>query len=520
MRNLTRTASGAATVRAVDQESAADVLLGFLLRLRRRWWLILLVTLATVTGAYLVLQALTDIYEAKAQLLVKLGRENLEVPVTVDKGNLLSSGVRREEINSEVQLLTSPDLLMRTVDGLGADVFAPPALPEATTALQRVRNAIKGFVREIRAAVDDLLVRMNLKPDLSEREKTIVGLKDRLNVYREGESDVIAVSLRHADPQLAVAVLRKLIDLYLEQRVLIREQKGLQDLFREQVETYQAEIDRLDLQQQKLRHDLALSSIEDERRLLLTRQTELARLLEIAKRERAMLPSTAGQPRLPRDTPKPAVDALGKRIAELEIERNRTLQAYKLTSEQVVRIDQELRQLRRMAAARLDGEISALEAEIGVIADRLTTINRGEDELIKLERDSELAKQHLISYDSRLENARITDELDQRRNNNIAILSPPTEPLEPVAPRRMFILLIALPAGLAVGVLLALLLDFLAEREPRAAAFSSEGETGERGRDHSGEFRAGLTQSRKPTLAPVDEADGDMEQPWRPQAAE
>ena len=46
-------------------------------------WLIAGVALGTVLTTFIALQFVTETYESSVQLLVKLGRENTEVPVTV-----------------------------------------------------------------------------------------------------------------------------------------------------------------------------------------------------------------------------------------------------------------------------------------------------------------------------------------------------------------------------------------------------------------------------------------------------
>src|SRR5690349_14903168 len=86
----------------------------FFLRYR---WLILTTFLVFVGGGWLALQIFfTDLYETKVSLLVKIGRENAETPTTVVNGQVLSQGVRIQDINSEVQLLSSLSLIESVVD--------------------------------------------------------------------------------------------------------------------------------------------------------------------------------------------------------------------------------------------------------------------------------------------------------------------------------------------------------------------------------------------------------------------
>src|SRR3954463_2006850 len=87
-------------------------------------WTIALVFVATVVSAYAALSLMTELYETRSAVIVRLGRENLDAPATA-KNTVLSTGVRREDIGSEAQLLQSPELIARVVDTLGPDAFAP-----------------------------------------------------------------------------------------------------------------------------------------------------------------------------------------------------------------------------------------------------------------------------------------------------------------------------------------------------------------------------------------------------------
>ena len=83
------------------------------------------VLLATVIGAYLGLQIQDDIYESQARILVKLGRENMDPPVTVATPGVVGGGIRKEEIFTNIILISSRPLIEQTLDEIGVD----PALP-------------------------------------------------------------------------------------------------------------------------------------------------------------------------------------------------------------------------------------------------------------------------------------------------------------------------------------------------------------------------------------------------------
>jgi capsular polysaccharide biosynthesis protein len=63
-----------------------------------------------------------------------------------------------------------------------------------------------------------------------------------------------------------------------------------------------------------------------------------------------------------------------------------------------------------------------------------------------------------------MEEAKLNDELDQRRIANVSIIAPPDQPIEPVYPPKPFIMGIALPVGLLLGIALSALLESMEDR--------------------------------------------------------
>src|SRR5262249_44470441 len=117
------------TVTADAQEPGVRITLAQVKAFLPRYkWVIAGVFLATVVSAYVGLSLTTEQYDANAALLVKLGRENLDPPPTARNG-ILSTGLRREELGSEVQILRSADLFGQVVDTIGVEAFQVKRVP-------------------------------------------------------------------------------------------------------------------------------------------------------------------------------------------------------------------------------------------------------------------------------------------------------------------------------------------------------------------------------------------------------
>ena len=96
----------------------------FLHVLFKRKTQILLFFLATFCTVAIGTFVIKPTYEAKAHILVKVGRESMYVPAT-GSGNPVISINREEQINSEIEILKSRSLIQDVVTSLGPATIYP-----------------------------------------------------------------------------------------------------------------------------------------------------------------------------------------------------------------------------------------------------------------------------------------------------------------------------------------------------------------------------------------------------------
>ena len=188
-------------------------------------WVIAGVFLFTTLSAYTALSLMTEVYEVHSALLVKLGRENLDGPVTARNG-VLSTGVRREELGSEVEILRSSALFEQVVDDIGLEAFRVKRVPPPGV-VARAKFYTKAGLRWAKRELQEGLIALDLKKRLSEREAAVALLTDDLTVVPQKEADVIGLDLRLADPALGVRIQETLIRKYLTHRVEVRRNRGV-----------------------------------------------------------------------------------------------------------------------------------------------------------------------------------------------------------------------------------------------------------------------------------------------------
>lgn len=444
----------------------AEMIADLAAAIRRRWVLVLMVTAVLMTAVYVVMQARPNVYEVEARLLVKVGPENLEMPTTVSRGALVSNGVRKEDINSDVVLLESRQLIEHAVDTLGVAAFRKPQV-EPTTVLGKIRRSLSNGLRAATRALEKALIALRLAQPMSERDKLIKRLENNLSVKREGESDVIEMTLRFGSGPLAVSVMNIMIDQFLIDRARARSSIKTVSFFEDQVQLAKVALEDVDSQISSLRVQSRLTSSADERKLLLERRAAITSAVTEAEFARESV-----QPiRSFADRIDPALidpDLMGgapyevvlTAIGDLMVKRTAESSQIAASGRAAQELEEQIGALVVLLEKSVADEITRHREEQARIDARLEVLGIADQKMLLLLAQREVMQSRFDDYNLRLEEERVNARLEERRLDNIAVLVPPALPLEPVGPRRLEMSLASLPLGLLFGVALAGMLGY------------------------------------------------------------
>jgi uncharacterized protein involved in exopolysaccharide biosynthesis len=428
------------------------------------------VFLATLAGAYLGLQTQDDLYESQARILVKLGRENMDAPVTVANTSAVPTGIRKEEIFTHIILISSRPIIEQTLDEIGIEAFRPVE-PTPTTVFGRLRQKVRAGVRRLKEGFEELLIALNIQKRLTFHDKVLLGLEKALFVERDKESDVILVRLRLPVPDLAQRFLTVLLRRYRDAHIEVRRDPTSSDFFEKTSGAYLDRLRAYEADKSRIRATYNLSSIGEERLRLLARLHELYGEIEADQRDLAMLPdATEDAKPATRDElspSNPSTALIKDRITQQRMRRLEMLSRFQADSDEVRNLDDEIAALESSFARALNRRIAVKKQQAVAIEKRMSDINIAEDKMDSLERQRVQAVQNYNDYAHRLEESRISEELDRRRVANISVLGAPTLPLQPVAPARRLITALSIPTGLFLGIAMAVLLQGLSDRIQR-----------------------------------------------------
>ena len=478
----------------------------FLGVIRRRKLLILMILVGTLIGCYTALTLITEQYEAEARLLVKLGRENAEVPLTVDKGGVYATGVAKEEINSNIQLLTSRSLIEATVDRVGVERFMFRAV-RPTGFFPLVKYYAKQTYGWARGRWDRTLIVLDLAKDLTDREKAVNLLERSVKAARERDSNVTIVTIRLPDPNLAAQSMSVLLDLYLQRHIQVQQEGNLREVFQEQSVTLGKQLDDLQGRIAELKKDGNLSSVAEQRTQLLERLDQLRRDIdaktsqqrELESQSAALHARLAALPISMRTQevvePSRGTRAIRDRLSELRVKRVEMAANYAETSRLVKNIDEEIAALDKMLKteeatqagdvtyqrnpmvaefqaevertnvkqAGLTASIKEQRRQVAAIQSELGRLDDGEDRLRLAELERHVLQEKYVASAARTSAAQIAEDFDTAKVANVAVLAPPSVPSLPVYPPKLLIMGVALAAGLLLGLGFALVLEWASD---------------------------------------------------------
>jgi uncharacterized protein involved in exopolysaccharide biosynthesis len=181
--------------------------------------LIVLTFGAIFMGSLLYVLIAPRTYEAETELLVKRERAD---PVVTPQSNatpILTTDVSEEDLNSEVELLKSRDLLEKVVIACNLDREPPHS------AIGRLINKVTKSLPK--GASDGLEVPLAVRT-----------LQKKLKVEAIGKTNLVRVRYNSPDPKLSAEVLRTLTSLYLEKHLEVHRPPGTFAFFQEETAQY------------------------------------------------------------------------------------------------------------------------------------------------------------------------------------------------------------------------------------------------------------------------------------------
>ena len=429
-----------------------------------------LVAVAVFAATSLLVLARSQQYEAEMKILVK--RERVDPVVSGDPNvrPLVRTDVTEDDLNSEVELLKSRDLLAQVA--VAAGLHGAHAAPGD-------KNALPGVVRTLQKGL-------------------------RITPIRR--TAFIRVAYHATEPATAVRVLSELARLYPQKHLALHRPAGAYEFFTAQAEQFRHELNDAEARLKEFGRQEDVVSADLERQNTLQRLGEFEAALQqshgamadatkrIAHLETEVASTPARQTTQIRTSEnRELVRELKSRILGLEGKHAEMLRKFAPTYPPALQVEQELAQARSALGQAeqsplteettdqnptyqwIQGELARVKAEHAAAFARARALGtsvalyraraRELDEKATMQQDltraMKSAEENYLLYRRKQEEARISDALDRTRIVDVAVAEAPTLPSTPAGVSSLVLLLLGALTAVVIGTGTAYLLDYL-----------------------------------------------------------
>ena len=347
-------------------------------------------------------------YESQAKLLVRYVTERSAVdPVEAEKAAAASNSEAGRVINTEIEILTSWDLAMQVAQALGPQRLLPP--PQDL--FSRVALALR-------------LKRLLPPSGASATEATAAqSIASGLKVTPNNGSNIILVSYKNRNPEIATVVLQELLSRYFVKHLEVHRSADAFDFVARQTDQVRARLNQTEDALKSLREKTGIASLKEGSAVLTTESAKAQEQLNTAEadlaEQQALVSQKAENTSKTWGKKKPADDPKAK-------------------------------------VAGTQAKIEALKSRLRDIQQRTKQISELAPQIEDLERKKEMDETNYKYFAASLEKARIDEALDPSKMPNISVVQRPSPPSLEAKKRDMIALALA-GGGIALGIALALL---------------------------------------------------------------
>jgi uncharacterized protein involved in exopolysaccharide biosynthesis/Mrp family chromosome partitioning ATPase len=367
-----------------------------LFALFKRKWTIILCALLGIIAAASFYFFYPSTYESQAKLLVRYVLERSAVD-SIDSANARPADAASSNdrvIGAEIQILSSWDLAVQVADAIGAKRLGAPS-----------KEAAAGSI--------------------------ISGLE----ATSSKGSNIISISYKNRDPQLATLVLQELLSRYFVKHLEVHRSAGAFDFVTQQTDQVRARLNQTEDGLKALRDKTGIVSLKDGMEGVTKEAAETKKELNAAEADLA------------------EQQALVKQIGESKTKKWKSKSSASEKSPEAA----------KALAAGTQAKVEAIKARLRDVQQRTKQLSELAPQIEELERKREMDEANYKYFAASLEKARIDEALDPSKMPNISAVQRPSPPMLDTKTRDKVSLALA-GGGLALGIALALLRGLILNR--------------------------------------------------------
>jgi len=385
-------------------------------------------------------------YQATATLLLTPGRYKKPFVPTERDSRTPFMQVSMEDVGSEVEILLSRPVLAEVVDRTHLD-------RGCETGALRTKA---GIACAAGRAFGSTLRALGLTATIPAREAAIDRLRRKVHVEFVKRTNVIEVSWRGATPELARDVVNALVEAYLTHHIAVHGNTYALDAIERQATEDSRRLQEAEARLSAFSAHNAISDIEAQHAELLAKLSDAESKVNILKGlEGRDLPgdevgTLAGDP---------AFIDLSRRLTDAELRRVDLSSRFNPDATQMVTINREIDQLRRLIRERTASNLEKWRALAGTYRQELATLDSSKVAIARMRREIEdLSDRERLSREN-LADVMMSKGLDQAAVASVKVVQGAEAQNDPAFPKRMLILIVSVFLGLVLAPTWAVAVD-------------------------------------------------------------
>src|SRR5215813_13256322 len=352
-------------------------------------------------------------YECQAKLLVRYVTERSAVdPVEAEKAAAASNNEADRVNGAEIEIVTSWDLAMQVAQALGPQRLLPP--PQDLFSRVARKLGLKRLLPPSAASATEATAAQSIAS----------GLK----VTSNKGSNIILVSYKNRNPEVATLVLQELLSRYFVKHLEVHRSGAAFDFVAQQTDQVRARLNQT---------EDALKSLKEKTGIASLKEGSAALTSEAAKTQEQLNAAEAD-------------------LAEQQALSNQSVEKKARTWRAKPSSPESSPKSAKAKVAGIQAKVDALKARLQDIQQRTKKLSELAPQIEDLERKREMDEANYKYFAASLEKARIDEALDPSKMPNISAVQRPSPPAVDSKKRDKIALALA-GGGIALGIALALL---------------------------------------------------------------
>ena len=419
---------------------------------RRIHWLYIIVPLLTISVLIGCLLA-TPSFETTGRVILTGKRDNsslLNVTGTAaGPSQILNLNVDEIDINTEMEILTSLDLWIKTVEKMSPELLSQKPRGVLSLISNEIREAVSfsfGSTEQQSQTLEDAK-----QDEIRKKAQSLLG---SFKVTPMAKSKVLDISFKYPDNVMAAKILTTLLDLYIPYHMKVYSVSGAEVFFTEQVEAAKEIYERADreLTEFKKRWNLALPDRQKQDIIEIIKQLDDTLVNSelnsnqfktmMTLMSQGVVPSGQLAPGAQRGSENTVINVAAVQLMQAEQRRLQSAELFTLESRDYRAAAEQLNEVVKRFEGLLISEISLLESKKATLErTRKEKIEELQELLLRVEEarakqlEVTIAKEQYLQFVAKNEAARLANVENKHQLVNVKVLAQPLIPMSPIFPR-------------------------------------------------------------------------------------